>query len=132
MVTMTTAETELLHTDLPTIHQHETKESAVRPSSDTTDLPEFLKRPGVFEAMRVSVGLRDRFDRLKISAQEKEDEMEQCLQAVQSYEYSYEQFADWLNMQVVKGAERGPLPLISEEMRTQLQAVEVCLHHHRQ
>ena len=149
---MSSSETALFYTDLPTLLHYENQEnlslivtsmsprrqegaaltsnqptqgSMLESSVDTPVHPEFLKRPGAVEAIEGGAKIRRRFDKLKMEVGQKRDETTQCLQAVLNYESNYKSFSDWLDEMVFKLQEIGPLLPSCNELKSQLQLIQV-------
>ena len=102
-----------------------TQRSMLESSVDTPVHPEFLKRPGAVEAIEGGAKIRRRFDKLKMEVGQKRDETTQCLQAVLNYESNYKSFSDWLDEMVFKLQEIGPLLPSCNELKSQLQLIQV-------
>ena len=137
---MTESEESLFTSDLSTIQlcehhilQHKAaSEQSVSPtqqnmesSVDNQVLPDWLERPGAPEAVEVGADLRGRYDKLKLASGVKSDEASQLFERVEAYESEYNKFSDWLGGQKVVISSFTPPAVTVEELRVQLQQVEV-------
>lgn len=122
---MTTAEVELLCSDLTTVKKYET---TLRTRRDANH-PQFVKRPGFAEVVEVGAALRHQYEQLKVFAQEREDEISQCLIGVVDYESVYEKCTASLNVHTSKIPEFEAIPVKCVEIKSQLDAVQVKHFH---
>lgn len=134
---MTESEELLFTSNLSTIQlcehrilQH--KEQSVSPtppnvesSVDKQVLPDWLERPGAPEAVEVGADLRGRYDKLKVASGAKSDEASQLFERVEAYESEYNKFSDWLGGQKAAIGSFTPPAVTVEELRAQLEQVEV-------
>ena len=97
----------------------------IESSVDKQVLPDWLERPGAPEAIEVGADLRGRYDKLRLDSGVKSDEASQLLEQVEAYESEYRKFSDWLGEEkAVMGSFTSPA-ITLEELRAQLQQVEV-------
>ena len=137
---VTESEESLFTSDLSTIQlcehhilQHKaTSEQSLSPtpqnmesSVDNQVLPDWLERPGAPEAVEVGADLRGRYDKLKLASGVKSDEASQLFERVEAYESEYNKFNDWLGGQKAVIGSFTPPAVTVEELRVQLQQVEV-------
>ena len=94
-------------------------------SVDNQVLPDWLERPGAPEAVEVGADLRGRYDKLKVASGVKSDEASQLFEKVEAYESEYNKFNDWLGGQKAVIGSFTPPAVTVEELRVQLQQVEV-------
>jgi uncharacterized coiled-coil DUF342 family protein len=99
-----------------------TRDEVVESSSD---LPQWLERPGATEAVVVGADIRARYTALKTEAGNKSDEAAQLLQTVLGYEADCCHMKEWLGGQSSTIAGFAPPGVTVETIRAQLTEVEV-------
>ena len=95
----------------------------------TCDDSMFMKRPGATEAIQIGAALRQQFEQLKLLSHEKLEELTQSLHAVVTYESSYEQFTEWLSVNMLRISEFVQMPYTSEEIHSKLEKLQVYTYH---
>ncbi|CAI8055157.1 Microtubule-actin cross-linking factor 1, isoforms 1/2/3/5 [Geodia barretti] len=98
-----------------------TRDEVVESSSD---LPQWLERPGATEAVVVGADIRARYAALKTEAGNKADEAAQLLQTVLGYEADCCHMKEWLGGQSSTIAGFAPPGITVETIRAQLTEVE--------
>ena len=93
---------------------------------DVETLPEWLKRPGAPKAVLIGADLRERYSKLLSRVVAVSDEGTQLLERVRSYESSYERLSDWLKEKGAAMKGYAPPSINLEELKGQLQEVQVC------
>lgn len=122
---MTESEESLFTSDLSTIQLCEDHILHSESSVDKQVLPDWLERPGAPEAVEVGADLRGRYDKLKVASGVKSDEASQLFERVEAYESEYNKFSDWLGGQKAAIGSFTPPAVTIEELRAQLEQVEV-------
>lgn len=93
--------------------------------TDESVLPEWLERPGAPEVIEVGADLRDRYDKLRLSACTRCDEASQLVEVVLSYEAEYDKFNDWLESEKAAIASFASPAITLEEVKVQIEETEV-------
>ena len=115
---MTRAQASLLKIDMPTVIHMDV--------SACNDNP-LLRRPGATEVVQIGAAIRQQFEQLKIMSHEKLEELTQCLLSVVAYESNFEQFTEWLSLNMLRISEFVEMPHTSKEVLSKLQEIQVSI-----